>query len=425
VSVLGFHGAAGTGKTTKLMAALELHLATSPLAGESKVLALTRMHGSRHRLIDRLGQTSCRDRYECMTFDRFAWELNSRWRSLLRDLGHAPTSEFDYDATCEAAARLLAIPHVVKWVAARYPIALVDEFQDCRGGRLDMVKSLVGQAELFVAADEFQDLQGTGQSEAVTWLRTATDVEELSTFHRTSDLDLLAMGAALRSGSTVSKGKNAKVFSAPTPNVAAGFLARGIAWSGRDDTVVLSATTSANPFVRDTLVRLAAKPIGPDGKQLGPYNVGWEQSRDNLEGQLCTELGLPDDAEATISGPHFPSGSTLPAHREIARWIESQRNLRGDVPFLCRELRARVRRSVQHLRAQPGRMRGIRCMTIHQAKNREFDRVLVLWPMGVPGDIEVQRRLLYNAVTRAKKSATIIVQDPKRSRTTSAPFVWP
>jgi superfamily I DNA/RNA helicase len=63
-------------------------------------------------------------------------------------------------------------------------------------------------------------------------------------------------------------------------------------------------------------------------------------------------------------------------------------------------------------------------LTIHQAKNREFDRVVVLWPVQVPGDNEVQRRLLYNAITRAKYDCVVIVQNPnpRQSRTTRAPF---
>jgi superfamily I DNA/RNA helicase len=63
-------------------------------------------------------------------------------------------------------------------------------------------------------------------------------------------------------------------------------------------------------------------------------------------------------------------------------------------------------------------------MTIHQAKNREFDNVLVLWPVQVPSDPEAQRRLLYNALTRAKNLATVIVQDPApaKSRLTVPPF---
>ncbi|MGH7283008.1 MAG: ATP-binding domain-containing protein [Polyangiaceae bacterium] len=61
-------------------------------------------------------------------------------------------------------------------------------------------------------------------------------------------------------------------------------------------------------------------------------------------------------------------------------------------------------------------------MTIQQAKNQEFDRVVVLWPFEIQGDAERLRRLLYNAVTRAKKYAAVIVQDPKKVRLGAAPF---
>ena len=53
-------------------------------------------------------------------------------------------------------------------------------------------------------------------------------------------------------------------------------------------------------------------------------------------------------------------------------------------------------------------------MTIHQAKNREFHSVIVLWPYEVAGNIERQRRLLYNAITRAKNRVLVVVQDPNR-----------
>ncbi len=52
-------------------------------------------------------------------------------------------------------------------------------------------------------------------------------------------------------------------------------------------------------------------------------------------------------------------------------------------------------------------------MTIHQAKNREFESVVVLWPLKLGGNPEQKRRLLYNAVTRARGRAVVIVQDPK------------
>lgn len=61
-------------------------------------------------------------------------------------------------------------------------------------------------------------------------------------------------------------------------------------------------------------------------------------------------------------------------------------------------------------------------MTIHQAKNQEFGMVVVLWPYEVQGAAERLRRLLYNAITRAKQHALIIVQDPYSKRIEAPPF---
>jgi superfamily I DNA/RNA helicase len=63
-------------------------------------------------------------------------------------------------------------------------------------------------------------------------------------------------------------------------------------------------------------------------------------------------------------------------------------------------------------------------MKIHQAKNREFDNVIVLWPYQVTGtSAESLRRLLYNGITRAKLRALVIVQSlPKQTRLSSPPF---
>lgn len=52
-------------------------------------------------------------------------------------------------------------------------------------------------------------------------------------------------------------------------------------------------------------------------------------------------------------------------------------------------------------------------MTVHQAKNREFDGVIVIWPHTVGGDAQHKRRLLYNAITRAKKWCLVLVQGKK------------
>lgn len=61
-------------------------------------------------------------------------------------------------------------------------------------------------------------------------------------------------------------------------------------------------------------------------------------------------------------------------------------------------------------------------MTIHQAKNREFDSVVVVWPFEIRSDAERGRRLLYNAVTRAKRQAVVVVQDPEGTVIANPPF---
>jgi superfamily I DNA/RNA helicase len=49
-------------------------------------------------------------------------------------------------------------------------------------------------------------------------------------------------------------------------------------------------------------------------------------------------------------------------------------------------------------------------MTVHGAKNREFEQVVVLWPAATGGNAEQKRRLLYNAITRAKRQCMVLVQ---------------
>lgn len=60
-------------------------------------------------------------------------------------------------------------------------------------------------------------------------------------------------------------------------------------------------------------------------------------------------------------------------------------------------------------------------MTVHGAKNREFDNVIVLWPAAVTGSDDWKRRLLYNAITRAKMRCLVLVQ--AKSSLARAPFV--
>jgi hypothetical protein len=54
-------------------------------------------------------------------------------------------------------------------------------------------------------------------------------------------------------------------------------------------------------------------------------------------------------------------------------------------------------------------------VTVQQAKNREFEGVVVIWPYQVGGDVEYKRCLPYNAIMRAKRWCNFIVQSQKFS----------
>ena len=56
-------------------------------------------------------------------------------------------------------------------------------------------------------------------------------------------------------------------------------------------------------------------------------------------------------------------------------------------------------------------VKAVHFATMHRAKGLEFDRVIVVAPssyLGVPLDTEAQRKLIYVALTRAKRDAVLI-----------------
>ena len=143
-----------------LMDSLSAHLKATPLNVGQKVLALTFMHGSRLRLEERLRMLQdLKGKMECTTIDSFAWRLVRRWRTLAATLGFVNIEPTEYERVCEAASVLAQIKEVHNWVAATFPVLVVDEAQDMTVNRLDMVAGLSNRLEVFVAADEFQCLR--------------------------------------------------------------------------------------------------------------------------------------------------------------------------------------------------------------------------------------------------------------------------
>ena len=154
MTIRAFTGGADCGKTHKLMESLYAYLDATPLQVGQKVLAITFMHGSRRRLEERLGMLrNLKGKTECTTIDSFAWRLVRRWRSLAVALGFENIVSTEYEAVCEAASALAQVKEVQNWVAATFPILVVDEAQDMTVTRLGMVAGLAKRLELFAAAD--------------------------------------------------------------------------------------------------------------------------------------------------------------------------------------------------------------------------------------------------------------------------------
>ena len=420
-----FEGPAGSGKTTRVFEALTDILQTRPLGENERVLALTKMHGSRRRMQSRLlAIPMLRGRFECITMDSFAWRIFRRWRSLARTKDKADAEDLDYEAVCKYTASLLAEVVVQRWVTRRFPVVVIDEMQDSKDGQLEIIQSLSQSATCLTAADDYQDLDARGQNMAVTWARQCGTVVLLTNNYRTAATGLLAAASALREGRAVPQdGKGFKILGALNYNVGASYLSHNLTWWGcsNDIAIITPVRGEKSTFVRRLVYRVEEKPISKP--PVGPFRLPWEESQTDQIEQFIIGLNLPTSQSVELTASEmFSRLDESGTANALRAWLERQRHLVGDKSYTQQEIRKQVGQIHQRLRAHRRvRQRGVRVMTIHQAKNREFDSVIVLWPYQVTGSPERQRRLLYNAITRAKREALVIVQNPDRLR--KVPFV--
>lgn len=417
MSIQFIEGGAGTGKTTMLIQRLRDRLADTPLREYQRVLALTKMHGSRRRIRERLNSVEeLRSRFESVTVDSFAWRIVTRWRSLARMFvpGELPEA---FDARCDLAGRLLQEPIVQKWVAASFPIVVIDELQDSKGPQLQLLRGLAVRCECIAAGDPFQDLDGETSCPSVEWARQQGAVTVLTTIHRTNNAGLLAAASALRNGEAVVEARGFALKGVPAWGLGAWEVASKIEkWRRLGGTVaVITPVRAANsPFVRLIIERVRSKPPLGKKRKVGPFRLQWEAEDDDRVVEICREIALPDTNDARVRVEDLKFVSKGPS-ASVRAWFTRQRRLFGRTDFNAAEVRAVVEDVVQQERVLSNRKeRNLVALTVHQAKNREFDRVIVLWPYEVSGNDERQRRLAYNAITRAKQEACVIVQNAKR-----------
>ncbi|MCC6363112.1 MAG: ATP-dependent helicase [Bryobacterales bacterium] len=424
-----FEGPAGTGKTTRLLAAAREYLEQRPLDVEQRVLALTKYHGSRRRMDIKL-----RDRDEgvgnaldCVTVDSFARSLVVRWRSLVNDIGFHPI-EGDFASITLAAGVLLQRHNVARWVARRYPLVVVDEMQDCKGGEVALLKGLEPHVRLLCGADAFQDLSGDKDNEAIFWASKVGEVVALTQVFRTQTIGLLAAAQAIRNGSAVSSDSKPGFEVVPAAAAAQGGAVvcwRVRSWAPRGPIALISATARGTSPFSDQVIDWACTnaSTAKNGATAGPYPMEWESSDDEAQQDILEVLDLRNDPTTEICCTDLAAQADKHGVHDLRDWALRQQFVRGLSAVTVSDVVREVGDIVRRRRAfGPHRAWRQRAMTIHQAKNREFESVVVLWPLKIAGNLELKRRLLYNAVTRARGRAVVIVQDPKRSAMTEKLF---
>lgn len=431
MSLLLFEGAAGTGKTTRLRAAARAHLEQYPLGPDQCVLALTKYHGSRRRMdvtLREQGEGVGRA-LDCFTIDSFAWNLVTRWRELAAHLGLHPT-QGDFASVAVAAGALLQRAHVAKWISRRYPVVIVDEMQDCSDGEVAVLQGLEPHVRLLCGADAFQDLSGRGDNVAIAWASAVGDVVSLVEIHRTHNAGLLAAAHALRVGNVVVSNKDAgfDIVPAAAPALAGATVSWRIrSWAKHGQIALVSGTTrGTSPFV-DTVVEWVSTKTATTKKTsatAGPYRVDWESDDGAARRAMLDTLQLPSEPTVHVGCAELAAVALRTEIHELEDWANRQMFVRGLASVSVADVVDEIGQIVRRLRAfGPHRAWRRQAMTIHQAKNREFESVIVLWPLRLGGQLEQKRRLLYNAVTRARGRAVVIVEDPKKAAMAGSLFV--
>ncbi|KGU94531.1 hypothetical protein X888_2992 [Burkholderia pseudomallei MSHR4377] len=419
MTVRAFTGGAGCGKTHQLMQALNDHLEATPLKDGQKVLALTFMHGSRRRLEERLWQLEAlRRRADCSTIDSFAWRLVRRWLSLSVALGFADIEPDQYERVCDAAGALLQIKEVCAWVAATFPVLLVDEAQDMTANRLRLVQGLASRLEVFAAADEFQCLnEDLRPNPACTWLAQVCRAEELTQPRRTNTAELLDAAAAIRNGEPPKSGKAFKVELTAKPPLAGAWLNGNLCWYGGGKSVAV-ITPTVGAFAKAAVAWAAQNKTT---KGAGPYSILWEESEAKAATSFLDKIALQDMNDIPSVIALLTAAGDFRATKDLSDWMDTQRRTRSKTIFSKREIEKAIEQGfAQRRRARKGEGSGWKGMTVHGAKNREFDNVIVLWPAAIGGSDDQKRRLLYNAVTRAKERCLVLVQ--AKANLSQAPF---
>lgn len=420
MSFRGFEGPAGTGKTHRLIEEVGRHLVTAPLASHQRVLALTFMHGSRKRLDGRFGEIpTLRNKAVCMTIDSFAQSIFQRWVTFAAAKG---ISAEGFNQVCDACGKLLEYHDVVSWVSRSFPVVVVDEAQELKPERLRILKALAPYVSLFVAADEFQCLDDTVDTAPfLEWFVTG-QVESLTIVHRTTQQGLLNAGVALRALQSPCPDTGLAI-AYHFPNVMPFAIASTLHSCSQGSKALIYAP-SGHRWADDIITRVTCGMQSRGYGRIPPLRLFHEeQSKEEQKKILALFAGASAHSADAICAALDDIASPPPWLASVRLAIVSRSQTQGLYVWALTDLTKLVERKAALYRAFGFHsIRGIPVMSIHQAKNRQFDHVVLLWPPGVPGSDEWKARLLYNGITRSARSCHVFVRS--RQSCNRPPFLF-
>lgn len=428
--VVVYTGQAGTGKTTSLMNLLLEIIPQRDWLKFETILALTFMHGSRKRLESNLKfvKTDFKIRYECSTIDSFALIILNRFRSYLNiyksirpneELSENPYECFmSWEMIREKTVQLLQFDSVRNFISNSYPYVIIDEFQDCQGTLLEIIKQLSNSTNLFIASDQFQQLSDPENLDGMQWITEGqfehTDLDS-SGVKRTKNNKILLTATSLRTG-VLHSGSKIEIIPCPggrggSIGLAEYHLKANIHYNLAHGNIAIISPTQNDSFVKQLLNSLSKtyKYKKPPYKTIGPYNhlLGSDNNVDI--GELIKDLPKKPFTKSALKELKRKNDFVLNkcADRLLKRL--SIRNLET-IPYdEFYYVLQQTAHTFDNFYRRENKAKII-FTTIHRAKNREFDNVIVLWPYRISGDLLQKRKLLYNAITRAKRNVVVIVQ---------------
>lgn len=437
IRTVGYIGQAGTGKTTNLIKSLEEYLVKINWSDHHALLAITFMHGSRKRLNQKLLNVSRNGkRVECQTIDSFSIFILNRFRRFVGiskqiivapDESETPFINERSDSVFvnlsyarNKVCQLLDLKVVRDCIRNTYPIIIVDEFQDCEEGLLSIIKLLSNMNVLLLAADPFQNLNSNSETcLATAWLEKNAEIVHLDQIYRTTNSKILESAYALRNNSKVKVGYSIQIEAVPNFNIAAFKISAKIQWSKwglNNSSVALISPVNSNTsnFVKGCLERLGKPFVKKNKYSLSPIFLKDDAKHEESVEDIVKLIPKRDEI-TNISTDNLRAWEAIthPIFKAAVKAAKKICHLRGLI-FLEVYQFIEIISKYHHLHKtfrQAPRNENFIFTTIHGAKNREFDFVIIVWPYESPGKSTFKRKLLYNAITRAKRDVLILVQN--------------